>query len=54
MKVYAYSEARQNLAGALEEARQKGTVHIKRRDDQEFVTTPAKARRSPLDVRESG
>lgn len=51
MKVYTYSEARQNLAGVLEEARRKGTVHIKRRDGQEFVITPAKAKGSPLDVR---
>lgn len=51
MKVYTYSEARQNLAGVLEEARRKGTVRIKRRDGQEFVITPTKAKRSPLDVR---
>ena len=50
MKVYTYSKARQNLAGVLEEARRKGTAHIKRRDGQEFVITPAKARGSPLDV----
>lgn len=51
MKVYTYSEARQNLAGVLEEARRKGTAHIKRRDGQEFLITPAKATGSPLDVR---
>ena len=50
MKVYTYSEARQNLADLLEEARRKGTVHVKRRDGQEFVITPAKAKGSPLDV----
>ena len=50
MKVYTYSEARQNLAELLEEARRKGTVHVKRRDGQEFVITPAKAKGSPLDV----
>ena len=51
MKVYTYSEARQNLACVLEEARRKGTVHIRRRDGQEFVIAPAKAKGSPLDVR---
>lgn len=50
MKVYTYSKARQNLAGVLEEARRKGSVHIKRRDGQEFVITPANAKGSPLDV----
>jgi len=50
MKVYTFSKARQNLAGVLEEARRNGTVHIKRRDGQEFVIAPAKAKRSPLDV----
>ncbi|MGH8581194.1 MAG: type II toxin-antitoxin system Phd/YefM family antitoxin [Gammaproteobacteria bacterium] len=50
MKVYTYSEARQNLAEILEEARRKGAVHIKRRDGQEFVIAPATAQGSPLDV----
>lgn len=50
MKVYTYSQARQNLAGILEEARRDGTVHIKRRDGQEFVITPAKGKGSALDV----
>ena len=50
MKVYTYSKARQNLAGVLNEARRKAAVHIKRRDGQEFVITPAKAKGSPLDV----
>jgi hypothetical protein len=50
MKVYTYSQARQNLAGLLEEARREGAVHIKRRDGQEFVITPGKGRRSPLDI----
>jgi prevent-host-death family protein len=50
MKVYTYSEARQNLASLLEEARRDGAVRIQRRDGQSFVLTPAAASTSPLDV----
>ena len=32
MKIYTYSEARQNLASVLDEARRKGGVRIRRRD----------------------
>lgn len=53
MKVYTYSEARQNLADVLEEAQREGTVYIKRRDGQEFTVTPVKGKGkgSPLAVR---
>ena len=51
MKVYTYSEARQNLADVLEDAQREGTVHIKRRDGQEFIVTPVKGKGSPLAVR---
>ncbi len=51
MKVYTYSEARQRLARVLDEARQEGTVHIRRRGGELFVLQPARASRSPLDVR---
>jgi hypothetical protein len=50
MKVYTYSEARQNLASLLEEARRDGAVRIQRRDGQSFVLTPEAASTSPLDV----
>ncbi len=50
MKVYTYSEARQNLATLLEEARQRGAVRIRRRDGKSFVLRPERASRSPLDV----
>ena len=50
MKIYTYSEARQNLAGLLDEAKRKGTVHIKRRDGQQFIIAPAKGKGSPLDI----
>lgn len=50
MKVYTYSEARQNLATLLEQARREGSVRIRRRDGQSFVLKPEAAPGSPLDV----
>ncbi len=50
MKVYTYSEARQNLATLLEEAQIDGAVEIRRRDGQRFVLKPEKTKGSPLDV----
>ena len=53
MKVYTYSEARQNLASLLEEARRGGLVQIRRRDGQTFDLRPSPRRatkKSPLDV----
>ena len=35
---------------AHKEARHKGMVHIKRRDEQEFIITPARSTESALDV----
>jgi hypothetical protein len=53
MKVYTYSEARQNFASLLEEARKTGSVQIRRRDGQIFELRPAtkgSKAKSPLDV----
>ena len=50
MKVYTYSEARQNLASVLEEARREGAVRISRRDGQHFLLTPEAVSGSPLDI----
>lgn len=51
MKVYTFSEARQQLAGLLNQARRDGEVRIRRRDGQEFIVQPAPtAKGSPLDV----
>lgn len=50
MKVYTYSEARQNLASLLDEAQREGAVQIRRRDGQAFTITPETASGSPLDV----
>jgi prevent-host-death family protein len=50
MKVYSYSEARQQLAELLTRARREGQVEIRRRDGQVFVVRPATSAGSPLDV----
>ena len=49
MKPYTYSEARQNLATLLEEARRKAGVRIRRRDGESFLR-PERPVRSPFDV----
>lgn len=51
MKVYTYSQARQNLAQVLEDARREGKAHIKRRDGREFIIAPAPPKGSALDVK---
>jgi PHD/YefM family antitoxin component YafN of YafNO toxin-antitoxin module len=50
MKVYTYSEARQNLASVLDQAGREGEVRIKRRDGQVFVVRLEPRTASPLDV----
>lgn len=50
MKTYTYTEARQQLAGLLDEASRKGEVRIRRRDGQLYVLQPIRPTRSPLDV----
>jgi hypothetical protein len=50
MKIYTYSEARQQLAELLSCARREGQVEIRRRDGQSFLVQPAPPRGSPLDV----
>jgi len=50
MKVYTYSDARQQLARVLEEASLDGEVIIKKRDGQSFIVKPLKGSGSPLDV----
>ncbi|GAB6064894.1 type II toxin-antitoxin system Phd/YefM family antitoxin [Deferrisoma palaeochoriense] len=50
MKVYTYTEARQNLARILEEAQSAGKVLIQRRDGSVFALMPEPTGRSPLDV----
>ena len=50
MKVYTYSEARQQLSNVLDQARTEGEVRVKRRDGQEFVIKPVEKSSSPLDI----
>ena len=50
MKVYSYSEARQQFAEVLNRARREGEVEIRRRDGQVFIVRPAASAGSPLDV----
>ena len=50
MRVYTYSEARQNLASLLETAQRDGAVGIRRRDGRSFVLRPEPSVNSPLDV----
>lgn len=50
MRVYTYSEARQNLASLLDVAQRDGAVRIRRRDGRSFVLQPERSGVSPLDV----
>jgi antitoxin (DNA-binding transcriptional repressor) of toxin-antitoxin stability system len=50
MKVYTYSEARQNLATLLDEALRDSEVRITRRDGSIFSVRPMEGDPSPLDV----
>jgi antitoxin Phd len=50
VKVYTYTEARQQLASLLDRAQEDGSVQIRRRDGSAFVVAPEKGSASPLDV----
>lgn len=51
MKVYTFSQARQQLAALLNQAKREGKVRIRRRDGQEFVVEPVSEELlSPFDV----
>ena len=50
MKVYTYSEARQNFASMLEIAQRDGAVGIRRKDGRSFVLQPESSGGSPFDV----
>jgi uncharacterized protein (DUF362 family) len=50
MKEFTYSEARQNFAALLDQARRDGAVRIRRRDGQVFLLKPDARKGSPLDV----
>mgnify|MGYP006294877635 CR=1 FL=1 len=50
MKVYTYSEARQNLATILDESMTEDVL-IRRRSGETFRVTPQKSNKSPFDVK---
>lgn len=50
MKVYSYSQARQQLAAVLDCAEQEGEVKITHRDGRSFVLHPVTSSHSPLAV----
>jgi prevent-host-death family protein len=50
MRVYSYSEARQQFAELLNRASREGEVEIRRRDGRAFVVRPTTRCGSPLDV----
>ncbi len=43
MREYSFTEARQNFASILDEAKNQGVVCIKKRDGETFYIKPAKA-----------
>jgi len=51
MKVYSYSQARQQLAAVLDCAEQDGQVKITHRDGRSFVLQPEPSSHSPLAVK---
>jgi hypothetical protein len=50
MKVYTYSQARQQLSLVLDQASREGGIQIRRRDGRLFVVKPVRRGKSPLDV----
>jgi PHD/YefM family antitoxin component YafN of YafNO toxin-antitoxin module len=50
VKSYTFSQARQNFAAILEQARRDGAVRIQRRAGQSFVLLPEQQYISPLDI----
>lgn len=50
MRIYTFSQARQQLATVLDEASREGEVQIRRRDGRSFVVQPVVEAGSPLDV----
>jgi len=51
MRLYTFSDARQNFAAVLNAARSAGKVLIRRRDGSLFSLIPEKSLTSPLDIK---
>ena len=50
MRQYNFSEARKNFASVLETAKQEGIICIYKRNGEAYYLTPAKVKKSPLDI----
>ncbi|EIJ37020.1 type II toxin-antitoxin system Phd/YefM family antitoxin [Thiothrix nivea] len=50
MRQYNFTEARKNFASILETAKQEGIICIYKRNGEAYYLTPAKIKKSPLDV----
>lgn len=50
MRQYNFSEARRNFASVLETAKQEWIICIYKRNGEAYYLTPAKVKKSPLDV----
>jgi PHD/YefM family antitoxin component YafN of YafNO toxin-antitoxin module len=51
MREYNFTEARQQFASILDQAKREGAVCIKRKNGEIFYIKPATAKTSPLDVK---
>lgn len=49
MKVYTYSQARQNLSAVLRQSKSEEVI-IRRRGGETFVVAPRASKESPLDI----
>ena len=50
MKVYTFSEARQQFSAVLDSAQREGGVQVTRRDGRVFIIQPAAVSTSPLAI----
>jgi prevent-host-death family protein len=50
MKVFSFSEARQQFSAVLDLAQSEGEVRVSRRDGRMFVIQPVQSKKSPLDI----
>lgn len=51
MREYSFTEARQNFASILDEAKKEGVVCIKKRNGESYYIKPVISKKSPLDVK---
>ena len=51
MKEYTFTEARQNFASLLDEAKKEGVVCIRKKDGEAFYIRPEISKESPLEVK---